>query len=144
MLMKAFIGTIAGMAMVASIASTSQDTPFAQALQGTWRLTSLNGRPIPDQGPQVTLSIVGERYQQALDGKVTERGTLKVDASKQPMTVDLAITEGDDAGKAQVGIVELKDGTLRMCLDTPGAGQRPSEFGVKDGVILFEARKNQP
>ena len=49
MLMKAFIGTIAGMAMVASIASTSQDTPFAQALQGTWRLTSLNGRPIPER-----------------------------------------------------------------------------------------------
>lgn len=131
--------------MVASlIASNSQDTTLAQALQGTWRLTSLNGRPIPDQGPQVTLSIVGERYQQAVDGKVTERGTLKVDASKQPMTIDLAITEGDDSGKAQLGIVELRDGTLRMCLDTPGAGQRPSEFGVKDGVILFEARKNQP
>jgi hypothetical protein len=58
----------------------------------------------------------------------------------QPMTVDLAITEGDDSGKAQTGIVEVTDGTLRMCLDTPGAGQRPSEFGV----IVFEARKNEP
>jgi uncharacterized protein (TIGR03067 family) len=143
--MKSIIATMAGMAMVASlIASNSQDTTLAQALQGTWRLTSLNGRPIPDQGPQVTLSIVGERYQQAFDGKVTERGTLKVDASKQPMTIDLAITEGEDSGKAQLGIVELTDGTLRMCLDTPGAGQRPSEFGVKDSVILVEARKNQP
>jgi uncharacterized protein (TIGR03067 family) len=60
------------------------------------------------------------------------------------MTIDLAITEGEDSGKAQLGIVELTDGTLRMCLDTPGAGQRPSEFGVKDSVILVEARKNQP
>ena len=75
---------------------------------------------------------------------MTERGTLKLDASKQPMTIDLAITEGDDSGKAQIGIVEVTDGTLRMCLDTPGAGQRPSEFGVKDGVIVFEARKNEP
>ena len=142
--MKSFIGTIAGMAMAASlIGSDTQLTTTPSALQGTWRLTSLNGRSIPPQGPQITLSIVGEKYQQAVDGKVTERGTLKLDASKQPMTIDLAITEGDDSGKAQIGIVEVTDGTLRMCLDTPGAGQRPSEFGVKDGVIVFEARKNE-
>jgi uncharacterized protein (TIGR03067 family) len=146
MLMKCFIATIAGMAMAASlIASDTQHTTTPSALQGTWRLTSLNGRSIPDQGgPQITLSIVGEKYQQAIDGKVTERGTLKLDASKKPMTIDLAITEGDDSGKAQLGIAEVTEGTLRMCLDTPGAGQRPSEFGVKDGVILFEARKNEP
>jgi uncharacterized protein (TIGR03067 family) len=145
MLMKSFIATIAGVGMAASlIASDTQHTTTPSALQGTWRLTSLNGRSIPDHGPQITLSIVGEKYQQAVDGKVTERGTLKLDASKQPMTIDLAITEGDDSGKAQIGIVEVTDGTLRMCLDTPGAGQRPSEFGVKDGVIVFEARKNEP
>jgi uncharacterized protein (TIGR03067 family) len=145
MRMKCFIATIAGMAMAASlIASDTQHTVTPPALQGTWRLTSLNGRSIPKQGPQITLSIVGEQYQQAVDGKVTERGTLKLDTSTQPITIDLAITEGDDAGKAQIGIVEVTDGVLRMCLDTPGAGQRPSEFGVKDGVIVFEARKNEP
>ena len=145
MLMNSLLATIAGMAMAASLmASGTQLTTTPSTLQGTWRLTSLNGRAIPAQGPQITLSIVGERYQQATDGKVTERGTLKLDGSKQPMTVDLAITEGDDSGKAQIGIVEVTDGTLRMCLDTPGAGQRPSEFGVKDGVIVFEARKNAP
>ena len=145
MLMNSLLATIAGMAMAASLmASGTQLTTTPSTLQGTWRLTSLNGRAIPAQGPQITLSIVGERYQQATDGKVTERGTLKLDGSKQPMTVDLAITEGDDSGKAQLGIVELTDGTLRMCLDTPGAGQRPSGFGVKDGVIVFEARKNEP
>ena len=144
MLMTSFIATIAGMAMAASlVASDMQHTITPSALQGTWRLTSLNGRSLPAQGPQITLSIVGERYQQALDGKVTERGTIKLDVSTQPAAIDLAITEGDDSGKAQIGIVELTDGTLRMCLDTPGAGQRPSEFGVKDGVILFEARKNE-
>ena len=143
--MNSLLATIAGMAMAASLmASGTQLTTTPSTLQGTWRLTSLNGRAIPAQGPQITLSIVGERYQQATDGKVTERGTLKLDGSKQPMTVDLAITEGDDSGKAQIGIVEVTDGTLRMCLDTPGAGQRPSEFGVKDGVIVFEARKNEP
>jgi uncharacterized protein (TIGR03067 family) len=145
MLMKSFITTIAGIALAASlIASDTQHTITPSALQGTWRLTSLNGRSIPGQGSQITLSIVGEKYQQAIDGKVTERGTLKLDASKQPVAIDLAITEGDDSGKTQIGIVEITDGTLRMCLDTPGAGQRPSEFGVKDGVILFEARKNEP
>src|SRR5690349_449847 len=119
MLMKCFIATIAGIAMAASLLAshTQQTTP--STLQGTWRLTSLNVRSIPSQSPQITLSIFGEKYQQAIDGKVTERGTLKMDASKQPMTIDLAITEGDDSGKAQIGIVEVTDGTLRMCLDTP-------------------------
>ena len=118
MLMKSFMATIAGMAMAASlIASDTQHTTTPSALQGTWRLTSLNGRSIPDQGPQITLSIVGEKYQQAVDGKVTERGTLTLDASKQPMTIDLAITEGDDSGKAQIGIVEVTDGTCG-CVST--------------------------
>ena len=143
MLMKSLLATIAGMAMAASLMASDTQLTTTPSLQGTWRLTSLNGRAIPAQGPQVTLSIVGERYQQATDGKVTERGTLKLDGSKQPMTIDLAITEGDDSGKAQAGIFEVTDGTLRMRLDTPGAGQRPSEFGAKEGVILFEARKNE-
>jgi uncharacterized protein (TIGR03067 family) len=143
--MKSFIATMAGMALAASLlASDMQQTTAPSTLQGTWRLTSLNGRSIPDHGPQITLSIVGEKYQQAIDGKVTERGSLKLDPSKQPMRIDLAITEGEDSGKAQIGIVEVTDGTLRMCLDTPGAGQRPFEFDVKDGVIVFEARKNEP
>lgn len=141
--MKSLLATIAGMAMAASVMASATQVTTTPSLQGTWRLTSLNGRAIPAQGPQVTLSIVGERYQQATDGKVTERGTLKLDGSKQPMTIDLTITEGDDSGKAQAGIFEVTDGTLRMCLDTPGAGQRPSEFGAKEGVILFEARKNE-
>ena len=70
MLMKSFIATIAGMAMAASlIAPDTQHTTTPSALQGTWRLTSLNGRSIPDQGPQITLSIVGERTSRRSTGR---------------------------------------------------------------------------
>ena len=143
--MKFLIATLAGIALVSSLSvSGPQDIISTRTLEGTWRITSLNGRQVPDVGPQTTLSIIGERYQQALDGKVSERGTLKLDASKRPVTIDLVITEGDDSGKTQLGIVEVVDGLLRMCLDTPDAGQRPSEFAVKSGALLIEARKNQP
>ena len=110
----------------------------AAALQGTWVLTSVNGQPLSDE---LTLTITGDKYHQTVGGTVNERGTIKVDASKKPMTIDLAIAEGSDAGKTQLGIIEVTGDTIRGNLDTPGAGQRPADFTVKDGAILFVGKK---
>jgi hypothetical protein len=57
------------------------------------------------------------------------------------MTLDLVIVEGTDAGKTQLGIFEVADGTLRMNLDTPGAGQRPADFTIKNTGVMVVAKK---
>ena len=118
----------------------AKDAKATAALQGTWVLTSINGQPV---GDELTLTITGDKYHQTLSGTVNERGTLKVDASKKPMTIDLAIAEGSDAGKTQLGIIEVTGDTIRGNLDTPGAGQRPADFTIKDGAIMFEGKKKK-
>ena len=110
------------------------------ALQGTWILTTVNGEPLSEE---LALTIAGDKYHQTVNGTVNERGAIKIDTTKKPMTIDLAIAEGSDAGKTQLGIIEVTGDTIRGNLDTPGAGQRPTDFNIKDGAIMFVGKKKK-
>lgn len=116
----------------------------AKSLQGTWILTSINGQTAPQGAPEVSITFEGDKYHQTIAGEVNERGTFKLDPAKKPATIDLAITEGDDAGKAQLGILDVADDEIRFSLDRPGAGQRPGDFTVKEGAIVFVGKKKKP
>jgi uncharacterized protein (TIGR03067 family) len=115
----------------------------AVPLQGTWIVTSINGKPAGEGSPELTLTFAGDKYHQAVGGKVNERGTIKIDTSKKPMTIDLAITEGSDAGKAQLGIVEVKGDTLRASFDQPGAGKRPTSFEITEGALAIVGKRKK-
>ena len=135
---------IAGIALAAGVlAQDSKDTKGAAALQGTWVITSINGQTAPEGSPEMTLTFAGDKYHQTLGGEVNERGTIKLDASKKPMTIDLIITEGSDAGKMQLGIIEVTGDTVRANLDTPGINQRPTDFTVKEGFVMFEGKRKK-
>jgi uncharacterized protein (TIGR03067 family) len=141
-----YLGTIIAAITITAgfLTQESKDTTRVTALQGTWVLTSLDGQSVREGGPELTLTFTGDKYHQSLGGEVNERGTFRVDASKKPMTIDLTITEGSDAGKTQLGILEVSVDTIRASLDIPGAGQRPTDFTVKDGVIMFVGKKKKP
>ena len=143
--MTHFSMLFAGIALAAALAGQDpKPGTGAAALQGTWIITSVNGQTAPEGSPQMTLTFAGDKYHQTVGSEVTERGTIKVDASKKPMTIDLMIAEGSDAGKTQLGVIELSGDTLRANLDTPGARQRPSDFTVKEGFVMFEGKKKKP
>lgn len=125
-------------------AQGSKDAAGAAALQGTWLITTFNGQPVPAGGPPVTLTVAGDRYYQTVGTQVNERGTMKIDASRTPMAVDFLITEGEDAGKTQLAVVDVSGDTMRASLDRPGTGQRPADFAVKDGVFVLSARRTSP
>ncbi len=112
-----------------------------KALQGTWVLTSINGQEAPAGAPELSITFTGDKYHQTLGGEVNERGGYKIDSSKKPMTIELTITEGQDAGKTQLGVFEISGDTLRANLDSPGANQRPTDFTAKEGALLFVAKK---
>ena len=106
------------------------DTPSEQAvkeelakLKGTWSLKSLEqgGMQFPGTG---SLVIADNKYTQKEDGETVEDGTIKVDPSKKPPTIDMVIASGKDKGKTQLGIYELKDDTLKFCLGLPGAEKK--------------------
>ena len=141
--MKHLLIALATVVLAAQV--IAQETPKAKnpaaALQGTWVVTSINGQTPPEGSPEMTLTFTGEKYQQAVGAEVNERGTFIVDASKKPMSLDLVIVEGTDAGKTQLGIFEVTGDTMRANLDMPGAGQRPTDFTIKEGGVMFAAKK---
>jgi len=74
---------------------------------------------------------------------VSESGTFVLDGSKTPVAIDLVIAEGDDAGKTQLGIVEVKGDVMRCLLNTPGSGARPTSFDKGDGELFVVAQKKK-
>lgn len=111
------------------------------SLQGTWLLTSINDQDLTGQGVEMALVIEGNKYRQVTNGSVDESGTIKIDPAKKPMAFDLNILEGDDAGKLQMGIIEITGDVAKGLLGTPGAGTRPADFNSNDGAIFFIAKR---
>lgn len=109
-------------------------------LQGTWVLTTPDGQPLAQSG-ELTIAITGDKYVQAVGGTVNERGTMKVDATKKPMWIDLTITEGADAGKNQVGLIEVTGATMKGVLAFVGNTKRPASLTDTADAIGFVAKK---
>ncbi|CAN5757703.1 hypothetical protein BH18ACI5_BH18ACI5_18380 [soil metagenome] len=140
--MTRFFIAVAVIALAGNVlAQETKAVKGAAALQGTWVINSINGQSAPEGSPEMTLTLTGDNYSQAVGGEVNERGTVKIDASKKPMTIDLAIVEGPDAGKTQLGIFEITGTALRASLDTPGAQQRPKDFTITEGSIMFAGKR---
>jgi uncharacterized protein (TIGR03067 family) len=72
-------------------------------------------------------SFKGDKYTLNL-GAVPEEGGIKVDAAKNPSTIDLEITGGNCAGNTQLGIYKFDGEKLVLCLAWPGDKDRPTEF----------------
>jgi uncharacterized protein (TIGR03067 family) len=106
--------------------SPQGDVPKSLApFQGAWVLTSVEGEGLP-AGVHVGLTFRGEKYEGVKQGKVDERGSIKVDLAARPMTIDLVITEGIHAGKTQLGLVEVTGDRMTLVLAEPGATVRPT------------------
>ncbi len=119
---------------------SAADVPQNMApFQGTWALVP-DGAPAA-KAPEILLTIAGDRYAQLVGGKVAEHGTMRVDVTTKPMTIDLSITSGADAGKTQVGLVEVSGGTMTMHLSMPGSTTRPKSMAPQEGFLLFAMKK---
>ena len=82
----------------------------------------------------MTITFTDDKYTQTVNGTVNERGTVKLGTDKKFTTIDLAITEGDDANKPQVGLVEVSGSTMKLKLALPGQTTRPTDFDADEGV----------
>jgi uncharacterized protein (TIGR03067 family) len=104
---------------------SQRDIPKALApFQGTWVVTSVEGEGLP-AGVHVGMVLAGDDYQGLKQGKVDERGTIRVESTPKPMTIDFVLTEGIHAGKTQLGLVEITDDRMTLVLAEPGATARP-------------------
>ena len=112
-----------------------------EKLQGNWAITSFNGQDVPSEA-QAFLVFNGDKYEQWNNGSVDERGTVRIDPKTKPMSIDLIITEGNDAGKTQPGVYELTDSTtLSIGLAVPGNTTRPSAIANAELQVWLRKAK---
>ncbi len=140
------IVAVAVASVASALAQGASKDAIAKALvtlQGTWVVVSINGQSTSDMGMELSLTFTEATYAQAMSGVVNERGTITIDPSKTPMIMDLNITEGDDAGKLQPGVVQIKDGVMTCKLAFPGESTRPTSLAQEEGFLLVVAKKGK-
>jgi uncharacterized protein (TIGR03067 family) len=121
-----------------------------QALVGTWAVVAVekDGKEMPAEqlkGLVVRFDSSGKASGHKGD-KVIFEATFKVDATKQPKTIDATQTsDGKDKGKVTLGIYEINGDTLRTCISETGK-DRPTDFSAKAGsgqiVRVYKRQSN--
>jgi uncharacterized protein (TIGR03067 family) len=138
----ALAATTIGLAQTQTARTEAPKSKIMTLVQGTWTFTSSNGGEMP-AGVDVAVTITDNKYVQTAQGQVVERGTFKLDETKKPMWLDLTVTEGDSAGKSQVGLFEVTETTMKGKLSLPGETTRPTDLNPSDGFFAFTATKKK-
>ena len=116
-----------------------------KAMQGKWTIekAEANGEAIdPEALKDIMVTITGERYE-LLIKDTKDAGTIKLDETQKPKTMDGTDTEGEDVGKVTKAIYEISGDTLRVCYSLDG-GERPKEFATKpDSKLLLVTYKRE-
>ena len=144
-LFAACVGSSTAPAAPAKDAKDTKDD--IKSFGGDWSFTSweMGGQTLPKEALDLAKwSVKGDKYKFGM-GEMEEEGTIKLDTSKKPATIDLAITSGNDSGKDQVGIYKIDGDTITICLARPGLADRPKEFKTNDenGHILVTIKRNK-
>jgi uncharacterized protein (TIGR03067 family) len=104
-------------------------------MSGTWAgaLIEIGGKPPTDNEKKIKIKlvIVGEKYTVFFDEMKITDGTLKLDGSKKPKTIDAMPSEGEHKGKLQPGIYEVDGDELKIVFTDPGK-DRPKEFKTRE------------
>jgi len=140
----------AGLTLVALAAPKPANKDSEDPLKkfaGDWAVTSwkTGGDDLPAEAlADSKWTVKGDKYTFNAGGE-KEEGTIKLDPTAKPGTIDLAITAGDDKGKTQVGIYKIDGETITFCLNRPGEKDRPKDFKTtEDNNFLLITMKKKP
>jgi uncharacterized protein (TIGR03067 family) len=104
-------------------------------LQGTWQGTTLEiGGKAPSEAEKklrVKFVITGEKYTVFFNEMKINDGTLKLDETKKPKTLDVTPGDGEFKGKVQPAIYQLDGDELKVVFTEPGK-ERPNEFKTRE------------
>lgn len=132
---------LAAQAARTAAAQGAKPTGVLAAVQGTWQMTTVNGQDTAGSGQEIVITITDNKYVQTVNGQVVEKGSFKIDEAKKPMTLDITIAEGDNAGQTQLGVFEVTGKTMNGKLGNPGGTARPTDFAVAEGFFVFKMVK---
>lgn len=110
----------------------------AKSMDGTWlpSTAELGGEKFPDEVRKSIKLVIGDGKYTVTVGKEPDKGTVKLDPSKKPKSMDITGVEGPTKGKTILAIYEMTGDTLKICYDLSG-NARPSAFKTTTGSRLF-------
>ena len=115
-------------------------------LKGTWKLTeaTLGGTKLPEAAIAPLRLELGDGTYALTGAESPDRGTIAVDATKKPKSIDVTGTDGPNKGKTFPAIYELQGDLLRICYDLSGK-KRPAEFkstkGTQEFLVTYQKAK---
>lgn len=104
-------------------------------MEGDWAAVSMevDGLKVPDEDAMAYFrSVKGDGYTVSRYRKTLGKGTINLDATKKPRTIDALPAGAAGEGKALLGIYEFDGNKLKLCFARPGK-DRPTEFRSKAG-----------
>src|SRR6516165_10633878 len=109
-----------------------------KALEGDWQLV------LQEERGFATPKVVVARLRVVIEGDqmswyignpaANQTANLTVDPTKNPKTIDAAITRGSANGRKMLGIYKLGKDTLEICWAEPGSDKRPQKFTSRPSV----------
>jgi uncharacterized protein (TIGR03067 family) len=103
-------------------------------LQGTWLIAAFEQAGVKKDanGKGEQYKIEGESFEVWHNGHVEEKGTIRLDPSKNPMLIDFQFKEGRKKGKTDLAIFAWEGVKLKLCWVRDGH-QPPADFTTKSG-----------
>ena len=118
-------------------------------LQGNW--TAVEAEQEGKAAEDVVghrLSFTTNRFEiQSKDGKPLYAGTIRIDSTAKPQTIDFEHTQGALNGKVWKGIYAIDGDTLSICDNAPNLEKgRPVAFEAKSGsgYVLVTFKRAKP
>jgi uncharacterized protein (TIGR03067 family) len=113
-------------------------------MQGVWKTVSveINGQAVPEEEFKDDRLTIRDGAFVLRAGKSSTAGTLTLDPTKQPRTIDTETVLGKDKGIKSLGIYQLEGNTLKVCY-VVHPNPRPTEFKTmpKSGRALVVYQK---
>jgi uncharacterized protein (TIGR03067 family) len=119
-----------------------------QAFKGTWRLSSkeVDGKKFSEEEIKdvIATNNGSATFSVRRGDKVIGEGTVKLDPTTKPKTVEITFTEGEHKGKTVLGIYEIEGDAFRVCVARPG-DERPADFSARAGsgctLVVYQREK---
>jgi uncharacterized protein (TIGR03067 family) len=116
-------------------------------LQGTWKVVAGNesGKTLAPARVKGTKMVISGDKMTVHEQDTKREMTFKLDATKEPRTIDLTIIESKRKGGTSQGIYALEGDTLKIAFALPGKA-RPVNFTPATGSfeMLFVMKRVQP
>ncbi len=129
---------LAGITVLADDAREKAARKDLETFAGQWKAASVerDGKKAPDEElADVFVTHEGNKVTVRKGDKVVVQGTIELDPTKNPRTLDFTSTAEQDKGKIYPGIYKFEGDSYRLCLAAPEK-KRPTEFSSKLGALI--------